>query len=138
MLVRNVCTFSIQVHVEVPDGVDQDSYCTEVASYLCEKKIIDRALREAAAPAQVYVEVNSDSLTHYVSWVASKLPPLEDEDLEEAISVIRSCYDRKFTKEDALAYVKLTEHVDPDLDEEVALARMSKIYARYSGGKCNG
>jgi hypothetical protein len=39
--------------------------------------------------------------------------------------------DRGFTVEDAVAYVRCIEDVNPDLDEDVALARMSEISKKY-------
>ena len=44
---------------------------------------------------------------------------------------LRQCFERGFSLDDAVRYTKTTEHVSPDLDEEIALKRMSEISKRY-------
>jgi len=41
------------------------------------------------------------------------------------------CLARGFTLEDTVAFLRATEEVNPELDEEVALRRMHAIEAKY-------
>ena len=72
------------------------------------------------------------SETEYVQWVKSRLPIITDPvDIECVDSCIRTCFAQGFTKEDARAFTRLTEHVNPDLSEANALRRMKLITDKY-------
>jgi hypothetical protein len=60
-----------------------------------------------------------------------KLDHLSPSDLVPILNQIDRMKDRGFTVEDAVAYVRCIEDVNPDLDEDVALARMSEISKKY-------
>ena len=66
----------------------------------------------------------------YIEQTIAKLDFAESERsyVEECLA---QCFRLGFTVEDAIAYARLTEHVNPDLDEDIALARMATIADKY-------
>lgn len=70
----------------------------------------------------------------YHEWVKSRLDMslcTSPRDLEDTASCIDDCYNRGFTKEDALAFTRLTEDFNPEMEEEIALQRMAVITSKY-------
>ena len=55
----------------------------------------------------------------------------DESDLNIVNLVIKRCYIRGFTVNDAVRYCKCLEEVNPALDETVALKRMDQISAKY-------
>lgn len=70
--------------------------------------------------------------TEYVEAALKRLPPIDPNEMEYVDNCIRDCFRRKFTLEDAIAFTKLTEHVNPNLSENVALKRMRRITDKYA------
>jgi len=63
--------------------------------------------------------------------LGDKLSHLLAKDVLPILNEIDHMKDRGFTVEDAAAYVLCIEDVNPELDEDVALARMHKISNKY-------
>lgn len=65
--------------------------------------------------------------------VLAALPPYRDD--IDALAIPEQIYNcfcfYGFSLEDTIAYLKLTEHVNPDLDEDFALKEMAKIHLKY-------
>jgi hypothetical protein len=55
-----------------------------------------------------------------------------DQDYQYLAKHTEELYKRGYTKDDAVRYLYVTEEVDPDLDEDVALARMKRISDKYT------
>jgi len=75
---------------------------------------------------------NNDMRLLWSSEVMCELPYMPN--VADTIRVwdsLRSLYNEGFTKEDAVAYCMCMEEVSPDMYENVALAKMSKIRAKY-------
>lgn len=69
---------------------------------------------------------------YYVGWVMDRLPCLLNPgDFAATHEAVEQCYDDGFSMDDALSYCRNLEHVNPDLDEEIALTRMHQIAAKY-------
>lgn len=68
-------------------------------------------------------------------WVIARLPKRDGIDKTCIEDCVRSCLLDGYTKEDALAFTRLTEHANPDLSEEYACKRMNAIAAKYRNPK---
>lgn len=72
------------------------------------------------------------SLEQFTDRVMRRLPVIEDErDRNVIMANMYQFYDDEFTVNDAVAYLKCMEEVSPELEEEVALARMKRISDKY-------
>jgi len=60
---------------------------------------------------------------------------IPDEERPYIISCIEDCFDSGFSAWDAYCFTRRTEHVNPDLPEEVACRQMNKIAAKYRNAK---
>lgn len=70
----------------------------------------------------------------FVKRVFTKLPTIPEEDDRRAVrEAAIGLFHEKWTENDAVEFLRCLEHVNPLLDEQVALARMSKIRARVLG-----
>ena len=68
----------------------------------------------------------------YVEKAFQRLPTIEDpNDIPYVNNCLKQCYQAKFTLDDAVQFTRLTEHVDPTLDEDVACRRMAEIAQKY-------
>jgi hypothetical protein len=65
----------------------------------------------------------------YEQEVLKKLPAIEPDELGFVQQAIVHCFDQKFTVAEAASYLRYLEHVDPDMDEDIALAGMRRIRA---------
>ena len=63
--------------------------------------------------------------------LGTKLDHLAISEIIPLLKQLDRMKDRGFTVEDAYQFMLCTEEVNPDLDEDVALARMSEISKNY-------
>lgn len=70
----------------------------------------------------------------YLPRLFAALPTFTPEDLEQEVRFAARLEALGYTFEDALAYMRCTEEVSPDLAEDVALRRMAAIAKRYPQG----
>jgi hypothetical protein len=75
---------------------------------------------------------------NFVNKVLRRLPDAlfeaENCNLEELLMLktdIARMYADGWLLDDAVAYIRCTEYASPNLDEDIALARMAKISAKY-------
>lgn len=84
-------------------------------------------------PAWVNIVTGNRSVMNtFVQAVLDRLPPIAPNEMQSVISIISDLQSHQWSKEDTAAYLKCTEHVNPDLDETTALARMRSIRSRVS------
>lgn len=73
--------------------------------------------------------------TEYVDEVKSRLFDEHRENADNyenfAYYVIRDCYNNGFSITDAARYARCWEEINPDLDEDIACARMRAIREKY-------
>ena len=69
--------------------------------------------------------------TNDYDWVMARLPKRNSMDEMCMQHCVQDCLRDGFTKEDALAFTKLTEHANPNLSEEYACERMKGIAEKY-------
>lgn len=74
--------------------------------------------------------MNSKQFTVYVF---SRLPKIPSEDASIIEQSVIQMHANEWTVDDAVAYCRCLEEIDPELDEDIALARMSKIRDKYAG-----
>lgn len=67
----------------------------------------------------------------YIAAVRARLPDFPAEEAEGIDQCILQLYRSGFTVKDAAAYCRCMEEVNPSLDEDVALKRMSYIRSKY-------
>lgn len=68
----------------------------------------------------------------YVNAVMARLPELTDpREVEMFRSDAESRFLRGYTLEDCVRFMRLTEHVNPEIPEAVALRKMAEIEKRY-------
>ncbi len=71
--------------------------------------------------------MDTNTATTFEQEVLKRLPAIEPDELEFVKSAITDCLNRKFTVNEAASYLRYLEHVDPTMDEDVALAGMRRI-----------
>jgi len=75
----------------------------------------------------------------FVQWVMDRLvyhpPAPEDGDVQIIGEMVSQQFRMGYTKEDALAEMNLTEHVNPSLSERYACDEMAKISGKYHPAK---
>jgi len=71
------------------------------------------------------------SQDEYITAVMSRLPDIDPKEIKYVLMCCEQCQREGFSIEDAARYCRCTEHVNPDLDEDIALARMAKIRSKY-------
>jgi hypothetical protein len=54
------------------------------------------------------------------------------QDYEDLAKRVEDLYKRGYTKDDAVRYLFVTEELNPDMDEDVALLRMKRISDKYT------
>lgn len=67
----------------------------------------------------------------FVIEVRSWLPPIPNEDSDSVDRGIAQLFEMGFSINDAVAYTRCTEEVNPELEEEPALAKMKEIGSKY-------
>lgn len=68
----------------------------------------------------------------FAASVMKRLPEIADARDKEAVSEgAKAFYHQKWSLNDVVSFSMCLEEVNPDLDEEIALAKMSKIAAKY-------
>lgn len=70
----------------------------------------------------------------WVGHVMAKLHFPVPEDAAGYVDMLRTLHREGFTVTDAVAYSQCMEECNPELDEDVALARMDRIRSKY---ECN-
>lgn len=71
-------------------------------------------------------------MEEYKTWIEDRLPLITDSlDMECVRRCIEDCFRGGFTKEDVLAYLKFTEHVNPGYYKKYACYRMGLIASKY-------
>lgn len=65
----------------------------------------------------------------YEQEVLRRLPSIDPEELPFVQSAIVHCFDQKFLVAEAAEYLRYLEHVDPNMDEDIALAGMRRVSA---------
>lgn len=78
-----------------------------------------------------FVETVYKRLQKWVNGRETKIEFNEDF-INEIKASIERLEKRWFTIDDAVAYMKCTEELNPSLDEDVALKRMDKISSKYN------
>lgn len=69
-------------------------------------------------------------LSHSLAKVMARLPEIPDaRDFELARHAAQELLGQNWTVDEVVRYLHCLEHVDPDLPEDVALARMARIRA---------
>lgn len=68
----------------------------------------------------------------YLAAVRAQLPYLPSEEVEGINQCIVQLFRSGFTVRDAAAYCRCMEEVNPKLDENIALQRMSHIRLKYN------
>ena len=71
------------------------------------------------------------SQDEYTAAVMAQLPEIDPEELKFVLMGCAQSQREGFSVDDAARYLRCTEHVNPDLDEDIALARMAKIRSKY-------
>lgn len=66
-----------------------------------------------------------------INRVMNRLPELDADDAKMIASIARGFLASGWSEDDVVRYLRCHEFVNPDLDEEVALARMARIRERY-------
>lgn len=59
--------------------------------------------------------------------VLARLPAIEPDEMEFVQRAIADCFEKKFTVMEAAMKLRFLEHVDPVVDEDVALAGMKRV-----------
>lgn len=59
------------------------------------------------------------------------VPNFDKLNKDELLEEIKKLEDRQFSAQDAAAYLLSSEEINPDLDEDYALSKMSKISSKY-------
>jgi hypothetical protein len=73
-------------------------------------------------------------LNEFIDDVLIRIPVLDEMETKNIIIFIGNLHKLGFTVDDATAYCRCMEEVNPDLDEHVALERMEKIRSKYPKG----
>jgi len=66
----------------------------------------------------------------YKKEVLSRLIPIIPDEMSFVVMSIEDCERKGWTIEEAAAYLRWTEHVDPTIDEDVALRHMRAVRER--------
>lgn len=68
----------------------------------------------------------------FVKTAFQKLPAIEDpNDIPHVNTCLKQCYIAGFTLDDAVQFTRLTEEVNPTLDEDLACRQMAEIAKKY-------
>lgn len=68
----------------------------------------------------------------FIDEAMSQLGEIKDPlDVECVFNCLTQCFEDGFTLADAVRFTRLTEHVDPTIDEETACRLMAKIAKPY-------
>ena len=63
----------------------------------------------------------------FMSEVWKRLPVIAPSEVQFVIRAVEEKFERKWTVHETSAWCRCLEHVDPDLDEDVALRGMKRI-----------
>lgn len=67
----------------------------------------------------------------FIQAVFERLPSLEPDDKAHITALVSRFFHKGWTLEDAIAYCRCTEEVNPTLDEDIALTRMNVLSLKY-------
>jgi len=73
----------------------------------------------------------------FVEAALGKLPEILEESERKCLdSILRQCYNDRFTVSDAARLARHTEHVNPELSEDYACKVIGELIAKYVPQKC--
>lgn len=72
-----------------------------------------------------------DENDSYTTRVLRNLPTVSGDDLSHIKNTIAQLCAKRFSVGDAISYCACLEEVSPNLDEEMALVRMSRLNTKY-------
>ena len=97
------------------------------------KEIVDKMSpeRREKLDMQVKQELKELEKAEFIRGVILKVRAVDELGDEAVKRQAGFLFDDGYSLEDAIAYLKCTEEVNPNLDEDTALARMHEIYIKY-------